>query len=79
MLDPARVLHATGAPDLPRAGGLPLIADQRNDENLILSQLHLALMLFHNKVVDGAGAGVPRPRAVLCRRRGRWSRGSITG
>ena len=51
MLDPARVIRATGAPDLPRAGGLPLIADRRNDENLILSQLHLALMLFHNKAV----------------------------
>lgn len=51
MLDPARVVHATDAPDIPRSGGLPLIADRRNDENLILSQLHLALMLFHNKAV----------------------------
>lgn len=61
MLDPARVLHATGAPDLPRAGGLPLIADQRNDENLILSQLHLALMLFHNKVVTALESAFPDP------------------
>jgi hypothetical protein len=49
--DPARVVHATGAPDIPRKDGLPLIADRRNDENLIVSQLHLALMLFHNKAV----------------------------
>lgn len=29
----------------------PLIADQRNDGNLILSQLHLAFMLCHNKAI----------------------------
>ena len=51
LINPSRVFHATGARDIPRAGGLPLIADQRNDENLIVSQLHLALMLFHNKAV----------------------------
>jgi Animal haem peroxidase len=28
------------------------IADQRNDENVILSQLHLAFMLFHNRAID---------------------------
>ena len=43
--------HAEGAPDIPRNGKLPLIADRRNDGNLILSQLHLAFVLFHNKVV----------------------------
>jgi len=41
-----------GAHDIPRAGGVALIADRRNDNNLILSQLHLALMLLHNKAVD---------------------------
>ncbi|WP_137112068.1 peroxidase family protein [Rhodobacter sp. SY28-1] len=49
--NPARVIHATGAPDILRKDGKPLIADHRNDENLIISQLHLALMLFHNKAV----------------------------
>jgi hypothetical protein len=29
-----------------------LIADERNDENLILAQLHLAMALFHNRLVD---------------------------
>jgi Animal haem peroxidase len=29
----------------------PVIADHRNDENLIISQLHLAFMLFHNNAV----------------------------
>ena len=28
------------------------IADRRNDENVILSQLYLALMLFHNQAID---------------------------
>lgn len=48
--------QAFGAPDLPRKSQdgklVTLIADRRNDGNLILAQLHLALMLFHNKVVD---------------------------
>jgi len=39
--------------DLPRnAEGLALIADHRNDENLVLAQLHVAWLKFHNKVVD---------------------------
>lgn len=65
MLDPARVIHATGAPDIPRAGGLPLIADRRNDENLILSQLHLALMLFHNKAVVALEPAFPDAAACF--------------
>lgn len=51
-VDPARVVHATGARDVPRQEKKPLVADRRNDGNLILSQLHLAFMLFHNKAVD---------------------------
>jgi Animal haem peroxidase len=46
------VVHATDAPDILRQDGQPLIADRRNDENLIISQLHLAFLLFHNKAVD---------------------------
>ncbi len=42
----------TGAYDLPRKGEMALIADRRNDSNLIISQLHLALMLVHNKAID---------------------------
>ena len=39
--------------DLPRSGQLTaLIGDPRNDENLILSQLQLAFLRFHNAVVD---------------------------
>ncbi|MBC7911386.1 MAG: peroxidase [Pyrinomonadaceae bacterium] len=44
--------------DLPRVGGTSedklkaLIADPRNDENLPVAQTHVALIKFHNKVVD---------------------------
>jgi hypothetical protein len=44
-----------GAPrfDLPRdANNNAIIADSRNDENIILSQFHLAMLKFHNAVVD---------------------------
>ena len=61
VVDTARVIHATGARDIPRKDGLPLIADERNDENLIISQLHLALMLFHNKAVAVLEPAHPDP------------------
>lgn len=38
--------------DLPRRSKAALIADGRNDENLIIAQLHLAFLRFHNAVVD---------------------------
>lgn len=39
--------------DVPRnSQNTALIGDPRNDENLIVSQLHHALLCFHNKVVD---------------------------
>jgi hypothetical protein len=40
--------------DLPRvaASGKARIGDSRNDENLIVAQLHLAFLKFHNKVVQ---------------------------
>ena len=39
-------------PDLPRnAQGFALIGDPRNDENRIVSQLHLAFMHLHNRVL----------------------------
>ncbi|HSM82715.1 MAG TPA: heme peroxidase family protein [Nodosilinea sp.] len=39
--------------DLPRnSQGVALLGDPRNDENVIVSQLHLAFIKFHNAVVD---------------------------
>ncbi len=49
-------LHSDLERDLPRGlGGNPtqaLIADSRNDENLIVAQLHLSFLRFHNRTVD---------------------------
>src|SRR5262249_54073752 len=59
--NPSLFLIGTNAPvggfpdldnDLPRnPDGFALIGDPRNDENLIVAQLHLAMLKFHNKVV----------------------------
>jgi hypothetical protein len=39
--------------DLPRNGErTAIIADPRNDENMMIAGLHAAFILFHNKVVD---------------------------
>ncbi len=52
--------------DLPRVGAgavrarrKALIPDPRNDENLIVAQTHLAMIRFHNRVVDKLPASVP--------------------
>jgi hypothetical protein len=62
--------------DLPRTReGLAVIADPRNDENLLVAQTHLAMMKFHNKVVDllDAEAKVPAgQRFDEARRLVRW-------
>jgi hypothetical protein len=43
--------------DVPRdSEDVALIGDPRNDENLIISQLHLAFLKFHNAVVDDISA-----------------------
>lgn len=39
--------------DLPRdSNHVAIIGDSRNDENLLISQLHLAMLMFHNAVTD---------------------------
>ena len=49
------------SPD-PRAPRPAIIGDPRNDENLALAQTHVALLKFHNKVVDRLeGDGVEGP------------------
>jgi hypothetical protein len=56
--DPAKFLiEKLGGPDsnddMPRnSQNTALIADPRNDENTIVSQLHVAFLKFHNAVVD---------------------------
>ena len=61
--------------DLPRDdGGRALIGDTRNDENLIIAQLHLLFIRFHNRVVDQIAApGTPIIRVFHeARRIVRW-------
>jgi hypothetical protein len=39
--------------DLPRtSSGTAILGDPRNDENLMLAELHAAFLLFHNRAVD---------------------------
>ena len=52
--------------DLPRGAGTTtaqkrraVIPDFRNDENLAVAQTHLAMIRFHNRVVDTLDASVP--------------------
>lgn len=42
----------TSYQNLPRLGKIAVIADPRNDENIIISQLHAAFLRFHNALVD---------------------------
>jgi Animal haem peroxidase len=64
---------ADGAPapgfDLPRqtSGNAAnrrkaVIPDKRNDENLAVAQTHLAMIRFHNRVVDTLPASIPAPQ-----------------
>ncbi|EWM16549.1 LOW QUALITY PROTEIN: ovoperoxidase, partial [Kutzneria sp. 744] len=53
-----KLLVSPDGVDLARtAGGVALIGDPRNDENLLLNQVHLAFIKFHNRVVDGLMSG----------------------
>jgi hypothetical protein len=38
--------------DFHRRNGRPLLADDRNDQHLILAQLHVVFLQFHNRVID---------------------------
>lgn len=45
-------IDGTARRDVPRnSQNVAILGDPRNDENLIVSQLHLAVMRFHNRVV----------------------------
>jgi hypothetical protein len=57
--------NENGDEDLPRnTQGTALIGDPRNDENIIVSQLQLAFIKFHNKVVDRVLADPSIPDAL---------------
>lgn len=53
VTNPAQIAN-----DSPRlANGVPLIGDPRNDENLVVGQLHTAFITFFNKIFDDLQAG----------------------
>jgi len=61
--------------DLPRGAGntqakkrKAIIPDPRNDENLAVAQTHLALMRFHNRVVDTLSSSVPAAQRFVTAR-----------
>ena len=56
--------------DLPRnSQNTALLGDPRNDENLIVSQLHTSMLRFHNAVVDHVKSdlGLTRPGEVFAK------------
>jgi hypothetical protein len=45
--------NANGVPDLARdANGKAIVVEPRNDENVIIAQIHLAVAKFHNRLID---------------------------
>lgn len=58
------------AHDLPRnAQGFALIGDERNDENLLVAQTHLAFLRLHNRMVDRLVDSMPADRLFDAARR----------
>jgi hypothetical protein len=76
--DPAKLRLAPNVNsvlDMPRDGeGRAIIPDRRNDENLIITQLHKAVAQFHNRIVDYARAQGIRQEWLFetARRLTRW-------
>ena len=75
--------------DVPRTGdpenaddppkGTAIIADPRNDQTLIILQLHVAMQKFHNRLVDGpAHAAACRGRPCSSRLDA-WPDGTTSG
>jgi Animal haem peroxidase/Putative peptidoglycan binding domain len=64
-------LPAFDGHDLPRdpQQKTALIPDARNDENLAVAQTHLALIRFHNRVVDTTAPGPPATMFEAARER----------
>jgi hypothetical protein len=67
--------NVNGVEDVPRdSNGRAVIPEARNDENLIIVQLHKAVAKFHNRIVDHARAQGIRREWVFetARRLTRW-------
>ena len=60
------------------ADGKAIIADPRNDQTLIILQLHVAMQMFHNKLVDTCARTGCRGRRCSSRLGG-WPGGTTSG
>ncbi len=61
---PGNLLISADGTDLQRnSQGRAIIGDPRNDENILISQLQLLFIKFHNKVYDTEFADMPHGRA----------------
>jgi Animal haem peroxidase len=67
-------MNANGVDDMARDGNRAIIPEPRNDENLIIVQLHKGVAKFHNRIVDYARAQGIRREWVFetARRLTRW-------
>jgi len=60
--------NPNGVIDLPRnADGSAILVEGRNDENEIISQIHVAFLLLHNKFIDQGMSFADARHAVLVR------------
>jgi hypothetical protein len=67
--------NVDGVEDMPRRGdGTAIIPERRNDENVLILQLHKAVAKFHNRLVDDLRAQGVTGAAVFetARRTTRW-------
>lgn len=78
LFDGQKLLRVTAVPpgfDVPRQpDGTAIIADMRNNENLVVSQFHCALLRFHDKVALALpGSPSNDERYIRARRLVRWA------
>jgi hypothetical protein len=64
--EPEQALH----PPVRRPSMQAILRDRRNDEHVLIAGLHVAFLLFHNKIVENLRAAFPR----LARRRRQYRR-----
>lgn len=65
--------NSSSREDLPRVDGkAAVIADPRNDENLIISALHAAVLSFHNNALEHVKGNDARQRFNRAQRLTRW-------
>ncbi len=61
-------LNVNGVVDLPRnPDGSAIVVEKRDDENQIISQLHVAFLLFHNAVADALGGDFAATQQTVIR------------